>query len=104
MKPKNGEWLVYPSPSESVAGVTTIYTGHDRHGNMVGQIGEVYGSDKNAQAIAKLMASAPELLEEIKDVKKWILDFRNNVSIENAIKISNRSIRITDLITKVEGK
>ena len=49
------------------------------------------------------MVLAPELLEEIKDVKTWILDFRNSVSKENAIKISNRSIRITDLIAKAEG-
>mgnify|MGYP003148248213 CR=1 FL=1 len=61
-------------------------------------------SIEELDANANLIASAPELLEEIKDVQKWILDFRNNVSIENAIKISNRSIRITELITKAEGQ
>ena len=55
-------------------------------------------------ANANLMVLAPELLEEIKDVKSWILDLRNNVNQENAIKISNRSIRITDLIAKAEGE
>ena len=60
-------------------------------------------SKEETKANRDLIASAPELLEEIKDVQKWILDFRNNVSIENAIKISNRSIRITELITKAEG-
>ena len=61
-------------------------------------------SKEETKANRDLIASAPELLEEIKDVQKWILDFRNNVSIENAIKISNRSIRITELITKAEGQ
>ena len=61
-------------------------------------------SKEETKANRDLIASAPELLEEIKDVQKWILDIRNNVSIENAIKISNRSIRITELITKAEGQ
>ena len=71
-------------------------------------ITEVWGNDaydtSETDANANLMVLAPELLEEIKDVKTWILDFRNSVSKENAIKISNRSIRITDLIAKAEGE
>ena len=64
----NGEWLVYPSPSESSAGTTTIYTGHDGNGNMIGQIGEVYGCDKDSQRIAKLMASSPAMLEALQEI------------------------------------
>ncbi len=68
----NGEWLVYPSPSESSAGTTTIYTGHDGNGNMIGQIGEVYGSDKDSQRIAKLMASSKKMFKMAKEIVQYV--------------------------------
>ena len=93
MKPKNGEWLIYPSPSESVAGITTIYTGYDGSGNMVGQIAEIYGSDKDAQAIAKLMASAPAMLEVLKNA-------------EGVVRLTSPSMAdtIKEQIAKAEGQ
>ena len=44
------------------------------------------------------------ILEELKNIQKWVLDFRNSVSLENQIKLTNRSIALTDLIIKIEGK
>ena len=109
MKPKNGEWLVYPSPSESVAGITTIYTGHDGSGNMVGQIAEIYGSDKDAQAIAKLMASAPAMLELLKDILAEVRPEISRVNEEAGQTIFNPVATETidmakELIARAEGR
>ena len=68
----NGEWLIHPSPSESTAGITTIFTGHDGNGNMIGQIAEVYGSDKDAQVIAKLMASSKKMFKMAKEIVDYV--------------------------------
>lgn len=44
------------------------------------------------------------ILEELKNIQNWTLDFRNSVSLENQIKLTNRSIALTDLIIEIEGK
>ena len=48
------------------------------------------------------MSHTSEMLEEIKSIREWLLNFRDSVSFENQIKLTNRSIRLTDLVIKVE--
>jgi len=63
MKQTQEKWEVHPSASESTAGITIITI----DGNSVA---EVYGSDIEAQEIANLFASAPEMLEELKHINE----------------------------------
>ncbi len=56
MKPKKEKWEIRPSSSMSVAGVTVITKNGD-------PVAEVYGSDLDARKLAKIMASAPAMLE-----------------------------------------
>lgn len=48
------------------------------------------------------MSHTSEMLVEIKSIREWLLNFRDSVSFENQIKLTNRSIRLTDLIIEVE--
>jgi len=62
MKHIKGKWELHPSVSESVAGLTVI----TKDGNSVA---EVYGSDIEGQKLARLFASAPEMLELLKQLR-----------------------------------
>jgi len=59
MKPKKEKWEIRPSISLSVAGLTVITKNGD-------SVAEVYGSDLDARELAKIMASAPAMLELLK--------------------------------------
>ena len=48
------------------------------------------------------MSHTSEMLEEIKSIREWLLNFRDSVSFENQIKLTNRSIGLTDLVIKIE--
>ena len=102
-----GKWEVVDTLGVDIkSGVVYIAGIHNRDKRIKGKRVSEDGAYDTSETMAnaRLIASAPEMFEEIKDIQKWILDFRNNVSVENAIKISNRSIRITELMAKVEGK
>jgi len=64
--------------------------------------GFCYECEKKDDKIFELESSNEEMLAEIKSICEWLLNFRDSVSFENQIKLTNRSIRLTDLIIKVE--
>jgi len=65
MKHTKGNWTIKPSPSESSSGWTAIECSDE-------VIAEVYGSDEESQALASLIASAPELLQALIDMRNMV--------------------------------
>ena len=67
--PSLSEYTIHPTPSLSASGFTVI---KQSDGEDTYHIAEVYGSDKEAQNLATLFASAPILLAKLIKIKRDI--------------------------------
>ena len=90
MKHTKGNWTIKPSPSESSSGWTAIECSDE-------VIAEVYGSDEESQALASLIASAPEMLDELKMVAIGLKQIHTAWARE-------RVGYVEEIIAKAEGK
>jgi len=103
-KHTQGKYTIHPTPSLSASGFTII---KQSDGEDTYHIAEVYGSDKEAQNLATLFASAPEMLkslglavEEAKVVRGY-----SNIKPDSLQEqtLNNLINRCSSLIAKAEG-
>jgi len=96
-KHTQGKYTIHPTPSLSASGFTII---KQSDGEDTYHIAEVYGSDKEAQNLATLFASAPEMLKMLYEIESVL---HTAFLKDEASDIKEVWKKVLRLIYKAEG-